>query len=503
MKFNLNNPTKSFQEKLYNNEVNSEIGKIVNDKDKKELTQKINLQNIISSLKYFKGQPIQSTKNYKDMITVLINVTNILFNSKYESFQTYRSNTVNILTELNKFDIKSVMDARNEYEKYKQSIEKKNLLFRTILKFLFQRLKSKKYRDLKTSLKKIDQNLEDTADGYSKILFTLRKKVNLNVNMVDENICVITVYYILDLARGITTSLLGTFIDASDLEFGETRLLKEKQIPVLEKNTIYINDVSDLFPNGNPSVIEIKQGHVGDCYLLSALTALAITNPNAIKSCFLSASNTEVIMVFYKIKVKRSGNKTLYIPDGKMIIKLNASTLLSSCNQSDALWVKFFEKGYAIFRKKGGDPIVAKGRHLSEKTSKRGNESLAQLSGGQSSATMTAITGKPAEYIDRIKSKNKAAFSEKSGEYNEQAIKLYNTISTKLRSGKGVGVSFKSGVKDKNSKRLQTGHAYAITDIGWERNQYIYVTIRNPWGSERFTTRDILKKSVKKPICLK
>ena len=57
-----------------------------------------------------------------------------------------------------------------------------------------------------------------------------------------------------------------------------------------------------------------------------------------------------------------------------------------------------------------------------------------------------------------------------------------------------MGVSFKSGVADENSKRLISGHAYAITNIGWGKNKYIYATIRNPWGDESFTTRGYTKK---------
>lgn len=289
-----------------------------------------------------------------------------------------------------------------------------------------------------------------------------------------------------------------------DKEFGETRLLRGKTVPALKTHNKTICTIDDLFNNGEPDILDIEQGSIGDCYLLSALQSLVKTDPDAIKSCFLSVENGRIVMRFYKVKIKKIVPNPLtihFVAVSPIIINLDASTVINGGNESKALWVSFFEKGYTMFRKQGGDAEASLfslvGRLYAQKTTK--NKIISGLSAGFPSIAMVAITGNSGKYTHIYRINQGKAFSEKMSKnesgtkakrYNKKSISVYNEINSALRSGKGVTVAFKVGIqkKNKNFKKVVPFHAYSVTDIKLEDNGYIYVEIRNPWGKNYLTT---------------
>lgn len=55
-----------------------------------------------------------------------------------------------------------------------------------------------------------------------------------------------------------------------------------------KKHTVEpVKENTKVFPQGKPTVKEVKQSFIGDCYLLSALISLAKKKPQAIKDCFV------------------------------------------------------------------------------------------------------------------------------------------------------------------------------------------------------------------------
>lgn len=119
-----------------------------------------------------------------------------------------------------------------------------------------------------------------------------------------------------------------------------------------------IDSRSSLFSGGSPNIQEIKQGNIGDCYLISTLIGLADKNPEAIKKCFVNRDTLHedgfVKMRFYKVEItvkyKTNGKVFIANPRESVIIQFNKKVW--NAGSKGPVWVKLFERGFAIYRKK-------------------------------------------------------------------------------------------------------------------------------------------------------
>ncbi|MBN3922114.1 C2 family cysteine protease [Nostoc sp. NMS4] len=108
-----------------------------------------------------------------------------------------------------------------------------------------------------------------------------------------------------------------------------------------------------LFPIDNsgkpilPSPDDVKQGKIGDCYLMAAIASIAQTEPEYIFTMFRDYGDTVAVRLFDVDESEPENQQftPLYIKIDKSVVKDEDGNLVYS---QGALWVHMLEKAYAV-----------------------------------------------------------------------------------------------------------------------------------------------------------
>lgn len=257
-------------------------------------------------------------------------------------------------------------------------------------------------------------------------------------------------------------------IVAKKLKLAEREILA-KDDEYFDSETYALGDAGDgakIFPIVSPTgsgkcsplPSEVKQAKIGDCFLMSALMALSKTKKNAkaIKNCFIQGTDeiekrNDIIIRFFC----KAGEDVVPI---KITID-KRKVFMPESIKDGALWPKLIEKAYAVYRKKGLEPVNFK----------------TDLEGGLSKDVMFAITG------------DKSYYDSDPPEKEDVII----TIKKKLEIKHAVTCGFKREVSVKDQKSgenviIYPEHDYAIVGINEEKN---YIRLINPWKNSGRTKR--------------
>lgn len=127
--------------------------------------------------------------------------------------------------------------------------------------------------------------------------------------------------------------------------------------PKLVKTSQSFTKTNDkLFPK-EISVRDIKQGAIGDCYLIAGIYSITAKDPNAIYNMIKDNEDGTVTVKMFDVN-----NNTLKLEP--KFITFEKSTLNSNEKAEDTLWVQMLEKAYAIH--KGSYESIGKGGHSNE-----------------------------------------------------------------------------------------------------------------------------------------
>jgi hypothetical protein len=194
---------------------------------------------------------------------------------------------------------------------------------------------------------------------------------------------------------------------------------------------------SSLWGQG-PTMEDVTQGLVTDCYLLAPLQSMAYTNPNRLRELAVDLGDGT-----YAVHFKRGGVDTFVRVDGDLPAGgyyqqgLNYAHPGASGNQ----WMPIIEKAYAEFR--------------------TGAWSYESLRVGNFNAVL-------------------ADFGVAASGIGGDANTLFNQVQNAVNSGKGVTYGTFTSV---NSGAPLIGfHTYTITKAWRDASGTGYVTMRNPWG---------------------
>jgi hypothetical protein len=196
-------------------------------------------------------------------------------------------------------------------------------------------------------------------------------------------------------------------------------------------------DVS-LFGKYGPSPNDIRQGYVGDCYMLAGLSAIAQDNQNAVRQNVVDFDDGT-----YGVQL---GGK-FYRVDSELPVDSNGNLLFANCGQStpSSMWVAVVEKAFANYR--------------------TGANTYESIEGGWSSEIFNAWRGTGV---------GSAGFDSYAN-----ATALANDIYTRWVQGDVcLGIHNPNGVTN-----VFGGHEYTVYGFTRDSSGNINgIVLRNPWG---------------------
>jgi hypothetical protein len=208
---------------------------------------------------------------------------------------------------------------------------------------------------------------------------------------------------------------------------------------------------------GGIQFTDVRQGGVGDCYLMATLAKLAQKAPAAIQNMFINNGDGTFTVRFFRSGVAEYVTVDSMLPvsaTGTAIYAWFGSTAGSSTNE---LWVALAEKAYAQLNESGW-------------TGQDDSNTYAGIDLGRPDDAMRHLTGKSATgYMDLNKSNLIAA----------------------LNAGKLVALSSKKEAADiPDDVPVVNRHVYAVMGYSSSNGRF---TLYNPWGSSLSLTWNQIK----------
>jgi hypothetical protein len=226
---------------------------------------------------------------------------------------------------------------------------------------------------------------------------------------------------------------------------GRAELTLEEEPAVHNTSAQYRDLPGSLFVDG-VSLLDAVQGQAGDCYLISAMNALSLTQPRAIEDAIREIPGGYEV-TFYTRKTEDGPFEPVRVPvTDDLPWGLNQIFYAKGRDRSE-LWPGIIEKAYAKW--KGTYKAIARG--------------------GEMSASLAALTGKPSQFAFLSPATDTAA--------------LFDRLKTALAAGAPI-VAGSRGYGDNapfEHRDVVFGHAYAVTRL-FEQDGVRYVELLNPWG---------------------
>lgn len=208
--------------------------------------------------------------------------------------------------------------------------------------------------------------------------------------------------------------------------------------PILSGNYAYRN-FSDhpLFGKAGPQAADVRQGYVGDCWLVSTLASVAKTNPGDIRKLVTGLGDGTYAVRFHR------GNSDVYVRVDGDLATSGGDLAYARFGSNGSIWTAIVEKAYTYFR--------------------RGDGKYASLNGGWMSEAFAGLGFAPV--------------SVKSVANGQQ---LLGQIQAWLNQGKAVTYA---AYTSNAGAPLISYHAYTVMGVVTDATgKPIAMQVRNPWG---------------------
>ena len=229
----------------------------------------------------------------------------------------------------------------------------------------------------------------------------------------------------------------------------------------------YSASASPLFGTGGPTMNDINQGYLGDCYFLSSLAEVAHQDSSIISSMFTVNGNNTYGVRFYVNGVAEYVTVNNSLADNGNIF-----------NYGSNIWASLAEKAYAQLQAEG----VVTGNSIND-----GNSWSTIGNGGAPEFALEEVTGASAITDFNASGSNWACYVYNSS-LNETGYSLGNstasvlsTLAADLAKGDDVVLSSYTNATDSSGRTtLVADHAMSI--YGYDSATGM-LEIRNPWGT--------------------
>ena len=189
-----------------------------------------------------------------------------------------------------------------------------------------------------------------------------------------------------------------------------------------------------LFTDG-PEYNDVRQGYLGDCYLLASLASLADRNPTTIRQMVAPMGDGTYAARFYR------NGQAVYVRVDADLPAWGAAPVYAGLGPEGELWVALIEKAYAQFR--------------------YGENSYLSIEGGWMGTVYREVTNSPV--LDAW--------------LNYSTTGVGASLASKLAAGHAVTAATKSVPNNP----FVGNHAYMVKSVETVGSE-TYVTLYNPWG---------------------
>lgn len=241
-----------------------------------------------------------------------------------------------------------------------------------------------------------------------------------------------------------TFDRLAEFTDEVQPTFGDVGGDAARDDPSSPANTGAYGEVShELFVDG-VSVLDVKQGSIGDCWYVASIMAVAQANPDLISDAISANENGTYAVHLYedgeRVEVTVTSDMVLW-PDGRPAFVSNQVR-----GDEYELWPLVLEKALALHYGDYGD-----------------------VESGTASTGLELLTGLPTTDYDP----DDVTITQLRDTLDDHGAIGLSSLA------KGAGADNPSYASDAGADRLFEGHAYYVGEVDVEAGT---VTVVNPWG---------------------
>lgn len=247
-----------------------------------------------------------------------------------------------------------------------------------------------------------------------------------------------------------------------------------------ERDINYQWATASLFGTKNaPSITDIQQGDLGDCYFLTALATTIAHNPVAIENMFTDNGDGTFTVRLFTENNGTVGNADYvtvnrYLPASVADASTTVLQRFANYNSTTGIWVALAEKAYAqLAEEQVSDRPVASNYYT--------YNSYSSIEGGAVYEALPAITGRSAGYTSN-------PYTGSLGQWG--SLPSLNQIAQDISNGwfLSVGTTGRSNSELDPMNGLVRDHAYAIYSVNPSTGQ---LWLYNPWGDNQSSTGDV------------
>ncbi|MFO0955989.1 MAG: PKD domain-containing protein [Isosphaeraceae bacterium] len=248
-----------------------------------------------------------------------------------------------------------------------------------------------------------------------------------------------------NLSAGSPASMLTKLIDKWFLGSDHP----DPSVAYLNATPTYAYATGVLFQSG-PSAGDMKQGQVGDCYLIATLGSIARSNPTAIANMIADNGDHTYTVRFFADGSPEYVTVDRYLPVDSYGRLVFANMGASASSGSGELWMPLIEKAYAQWYETG---VYA--------PNNSGRNAYASIDSGYLDAVENHLIGAPSSQWEWY------------GSYSSKAAQIIARLNQ-------PGVALTAGTSSSPGGGLVGSHAYVIQSYDASTGLFLLV---NPWGS--------------------